>query len=520
MSYSLYKVTFNVPCRQFFVSLTVTKDDRLPMAREFFLRYLFVLREASIDSLQKFFGFNSHQVEVLITELKAAGLLEYVGESLRLSGKAKEMFERAGGADARFITTEEWGESFAIDFISFRILKRVALADTIYRHVPLVASDREKIKRSRQIAEEVFTDGFQEFLQRCKPTISDEERGEYSIYGIHSIRPKGLFDFPLEVDYLFEGGSAGDVVRRYGIFETDADQERRSELISRIAQESDRLVALSSVPSEVPQEVTRLFRGSWLGEVVASGVPDLGAIAKKIEAGASLFDDGDSVAILGGLSIPVNQESISGLLRDAVGERRSDCNERIPLTGDAIWIKPCNELAYRHSDSLSLFRNIRSHVSGFSDKKCNLYVMLNSGYEAVSKFTRSARHKNRTNVFDGMIGSKAGNASHCVEGIIIPGWLVAFSIYIKPNKGSLPVCFGMVSINQVRVAEFSEFVVREWQGFGRKVQGLALRKGFESPFTKGDPRVADLLCLSDLSRSRKGSGGRQILTLKKDPNKS
>jgi hypothetical protein len=89
MDIYLGRQTFNVPCRRFSIRLTVSNQERLPLVREFSLRYLNLVGSCSGTSLGHFFGFSDRELSILLADLKAAGLVDYMRDELKLSDKGR-----------------------------------------------------------------------------------------------------------------------------------------------------------------------------------------------------------------------------------------------------------------------------------------------------------------------------------------------------------------------------------------------------------------------------------------------
>ena len=226
---------FNVPCRRFTANLTVTKSERLPLVKEFVLRLIHIHRECDVDQLNAFFGFSERELAIVIKDLVDSGLVIYSGSYLSLTEETVQKFEEASDGLPRLSTVETWLERFAIDFLSFSLIGWQFRPDSFRVFHDLVSTDVEKVSRSREIATEVLASSFYEYVEKFKPTVSDDERASLSIYGISTVEPRDTFTFPLRVEFGIDISEPTRAVHSYSDFQTEADQARRENIVLSVA---------------------------------------------------------------------------------------------------------------------------------------------------------------------------------------------------------------------------------------------------------------------------------------------
>lgn len=71
---------FNVPCRRFLITVNVTRDRRMPLVDEFYLRVLKLCERAPVRRLGAYFGFSQSEMDVVTNDLAARSLIELDGD--------------------------------------------------------------------------------------------------------------------------------------------------------------------------------------------------------------------------------------------------------------------------------------------------------------------------------------------------------------------------------------------------------------------------------------------------------
>lgn len=155
---------FNIPCRRFSIRLTVTNKERLPLVKEFALRYLYVAVSCDAEALRHFFGFSERELSILLGDLRDEGLADISGEDVALSEKGRDIFHESKDGAPTIQSVEKWNERFAIDFISFSIIHFESRSEGYRCFHELASTDLEKVSRSKEIAKEVFADSFHEYV--------------------------------------------------------------------------------------------------------------------------------------------------------------------------------------------------------------------------------------------------------------------------------------------------------------------------------------------------------------------
>jgi hypothetical protein len=83
---------FLVPCRRFSIRSNVTRDRQMPVVDEFVLRLIHVTERISIERLQGFFGFSQAEMEIVLLDLQADGLIAVADDFISLTAAANALF--------------------------------------------------------------------------------------------------------------------------------------------------------------------------------------------------------------------------------------------------------------------------------------------------------------------------------------------------------------------------------------------------------------------------------------------
>jgi hypothetical protein len=345
MDIRIGRQTFTVPCRRFSIRLSVTNKERLPLVKEFALRYLFVANSCDAESLQHFFGFTERELSILLKDLKVEGLIEFTGQEVTLSDKAREIFRESEMEGPQIQSVQKWHEKFAIDFISFSIIHFETRSDGYRSFHELISPDLEKVSRSKEIAKEVFADCFHEYVERYKSDITNDERARLSIYGISSIESGDTFSFPLSVDLCVSAENPKQVEQRYSVFNTEAAQERRRRIVQEVAKKIGSLKEQSRFGTDLLWLTEERLEVPFYSQFLRDGRLDVGQALKRV---AEVRDGGDSdlmtMPIAGAFHVDQNAKLVRDLVRESTSpvSTEKEGNERV-LPQSIFWQKPSNE---------------------------------------------------------------------------------------------------------------------------------------------------------------------------------
>lgn len=173
---------FNVPCRRFVISTNVTRDKRLPVVDEFYLRALLICDRIAVKKLGSYFGFSESEMEVVTGDLVAAGLVEVQGDVVSLHPSARQMFRSAEGDVPRITEIESWVEHVWFDLVSRNMMapERTRPARNLIDIAPTsIARDMPTT-----FARKAFEMNFADYMRNVRHIQNPENIALYSISGV------------------------------------------------------------------------------------------------------------------------------------------------------------------------------------------------------------------------------------------------------------------------------------------------------------------------------------------------
>ena len=513
MDIHIGRQTFTVPCRRFSIRLSVTNKERLPLVKEFALRYLFVANSCGAESLQHFFGFTERELLILLKDLKIEGLIEFTGQEVSLSDKAREIFRESEMEQPQIHSVQKWHEKFAIDFISFSIIHFEIRSEGYRSFHELVSPDLEKVSRSKEIAKEVFADSFHEYVERYKSDITNDERGRLSIYGISSIESGDTFSFPLSVDLYVSPDNPKQIEQRYSVFNTEAAQERRRRIVQEVAKTIGALKGQSRFGADLLWLTEEQLGLGFFGQFLRGGRLDIGRTLKQVDdirngGGSDLM----TVPVAGAFHVEQNAELLRDFVRESTSAIRTENGDGDSGVSECVfWQKPSNEFWGRDDGSYTIIRDIRRSATAFSGTNSELFLVFNSGYEKTKDLKWRLTRKNNRNVFDKGFSTGLMDKMGPVEAFIWPGVIGGVVYYyLEDATWEYPVPLGFLTRDPIVLSRLSKFLFVQWTGYGRKVrQHWPAEAGAERDHEVAGPEV-----FSALVNDVQVKGPRNILTLR------
>ena len=515
MDIHIGRQTFTVPCRRFSIKLSVTNKERLPLVKEFALRYLFVVGPCQTESLQLFFGLNEREIAILISDLKLEGLAAFVGSEIALSEKARDIFREAGNEAPRIQAVDKWHERFAIDFVSFSLIHFESRSEGYRCFHELTSNDLDKVSRSKEIAKEVFASSFHEYVERYKTDIHNDERSRLSIYGISSIESGDKFSFPLGVNLYINSDNPKQIEQRYSVFTTEAAQEKRRRIVQEVAHTLNGLKEKSRFGTDLIWLAEEQLGISFFSQFKRDGRFDVGHVLEQI---AEARDDNDqnqmTIPISGALSVPENVTALSNLIEHTTSAITTESErQRADLTTSIFWQKPSNEIWGRDDDAFAMFANIRAKASAALVGNSKLVLVFNASYEKAAGLKWRLTRKNNRNLFDRGLSTSLTDKMGPVEAFLWPGVVGGMLYYyLEDPSWEYPVPLGFVSRDPEVLTRLSRFLFVQWAGHGRKVRQHWPVEGGAEPHREVSGKEVFSTLLESLRENRPQSG---ILTLRK-----
>jgi len=465
--------TFNIPCRRFSIRLTVSNKERLPLVKEFALRYLYVAGSCDAEALRHFFGFSERELSILLGDLRGEGLADISGEDVALSEKGRDIFHESKDGAPTIQSVEKWNEKFAIDFLSFSIIHFESRSEGYRCFHGLVSTDLEKVSRSKEIAKEVFADSFHEYVERYKADVGNEERARLSIYGITSVESGDKFEFPLSVDLYVSSENTKQVDQRYVVFNSDAAQEKRRRIVQEVANTISDMKGKSKFGTDVLWLTQEQLSVPFFSQFVRDGRLDVGrALEGARQFGDSAASEVVTIPIAGPFYVDENASIMWDFIRKATGHIKTDENKSEANLSNAIfWQKPSSELWGRDDETYSMMSRIRREATSVVAGSSELNLVFNSKYENPKKLKWRLTRRNNRNVFDKGFSTAFRDEMGPVEAFLWPGVVGGvLYYYLEDDSSEYPIPLGFVTRDPELLGSLSKFLFTQWAGFGRKVK--------------------------------------------------
>jgi hypothetical protein len=456
--------TFNVPCRRFTANLTVSKNERLPLVKEFVLRLIHIHRECDVDQLNAFFSFTERELAIVVKDLVDTGLVEFAGSYLSLTDETARKFETSEDGLPRISTVETWLEKFAIDFLSFSLIGWQMRPDGFRVFHDLGSSDVEKVSRSREIATEVLASSFYEYVEKFKPTINEEERSNLSIYGISTVEPRDTFTFPLKVEFAIDLADPSRAIHSYPDFQSEADQAKREIIVRSVARKLKELVGDAQLRASIYKVFVKELSDPFFKEFFNNQEFRFDDFLRRYVAGPTEYDEGASRVLVGGFAKEENQDCLLELLEEAM-----ECEFDSDAINAVYFSKPTNDLWMRDSQSVSFVSDVSQKVGNLRKERPELQLVLNSRFERPEQLDRRLRLGNNRRIFTKAFSSNFSDEMAASEVVLIPGLVGAVNVLYWESGYDLPISVGFVTRDADRMKSLSAWAFKEWAGFGRKV---------------------------------------------------
>jgi hypothetical protein len=175
---------FNVPCRRFLITANITRDRRMPLVDEFYLRVLKLCERVPVRRLGSYFGFSQSEMDVVTSELAGRGLVELDGDFVSLHSSARDMFRREEGEDdiPRIMEIETSVEHVWFDLVSRNIMP--AERSRTGRHLIEIKPDGLAREMPAAFARRAFEQNFSEYMRNVRRVPDPNGISLYSVSGV------------------------------------------------------------------------------------------------------------------------------------------------------------------------------------------------------------------------------------------------------------------------------------------------------------------------------------------------
>jgi hypothetical protein len=175
---------FNVPCRRFLITANITRDRRMPLVDEFYMRVLKLCERVPVRRLGGYFGFSQSEMDIVTSELAGRGLVELDGDFVSLHPSAHDMFRREEGEGniPRIMEIETSVEHVWFDLVSRNIMP--AERSRTGRHLVEIKPDGLAREMPAAFARRAFEQNFSEYMRNVRRVPDPNSISLYSISGV------------------------------------------------------------------------------------------------------------------------------------------------------------------------------------------------------------------------------------------------------------------------------------------------------------------------------------------------
>jgi hypothetical protein len=175
---------FDVPCRRFLITANITRDRRMPLVDEFYLRVLKLCERVPVRRLGAYFGFSQSEMDIVTSELAGRGLVEVDGDFVSLHASALNMFhsEEGDGDIPRIMEIETSVEHVWFDLVSRKIMP--AERSRTGRHLIEIEPEGLAREMPAAFARRAFEQNFSEYMRTVRRMPDPNGISLYSVSGV------------------------------------------------------------------------------------------------------------------------------------------------------------------------------------------------------------------------------------------------------------------------------------------------------------------------------------------------
>jgi hypothetical protein len=402
----------------------MTRDKRMPVVDEFYLRALKLFDRVPVRKLGAYFGFSEAETEIVTADLVTRGFIEVEGDTVALHPSAHDKFSVSDDGVPRTTEIETSVEHVWFDLVSRNIMP----ADRTRTSRNLIDIKPDDVAREMPaaFARAAFEQNFTDYLRTVRRIADPERIGLYSISGVEAGRfgfvvVKGREELVLDPQpkldpHMFEV-EIGNFAQFRPLSEALWDAYRS------LTSATPSAAALSDYFRLTGDEtVTRGHNqggyfdiATWFDRQGAAGNPNLQPVvgATYIERNAEFF-----VKMIEAFALP-----------------RLPANK--PDTLDLIWCRPTGTRWGTSPDLEACVSSIRGAVRRTLSRSWTLRTTL-----IVPQISKSENNKRFERQFDQAYFSGAGYLSPAIEVLLVRGIAAMVTVYVRLSATtSVPVGF-------------------------------------------------------------------------------
>lgn len=426
---TVFTYGFNVPCRRFLISANVTRERRLSVVDEFYLRTLKVCERLPVSRLATYFGFSESEIQIVTSDLAARGLVEVDADNVMLHPSVHNKFRLADGDIPRITEIETWIEHVWFDLISRNIMP--AERTRTSRNLIEIKADALARDMPGAFARQAFEQNFTQYMRDVRRIPNSEDIALYSISNVEA----GRFGYVVVRgrDDLVVDGPPKIVPQ---IFEVEPGSIGRFRLLSEALWGAHRRLTMASPSVAALSEFSQLTAdGSVAAAHNSEGCFDITTWYDRQQETARR----DRQPVVGATYLERNIEFFVKML-----EARG-ANQNIPKAPQLVWCRPIGTTWGASPDlttGLSSIRGALRHVARSHRLRTTLVV---------PQVARTERNRDFERAFDEAYLAPAGHLSPSIEVVLLRRIGAIVTVYVKLSP-DVAVPVGFVTFDPMSVA--------------------------------------------------------------------
>jgi len=454
-------VTFALPVRRFLVDYAVTKQQQLPVVKEFVVRFIFTLQECHPDAIQQFFGMSSKELYTVLSNLREERLIVWENDQIKLSQYALSRFDSVGKSYVpRFFEITDQLDSVTFELLSYKMISDFAEGRWYPGNVEL-GLEPEAYKGTSEKAASAFDQKFTSFLERVKglDTFSDHT----SLYKINSVTPRADQQLPIHANFYADLPVLKRPIIEYAdewVDEWDDDQTIMSAINKSLSSSKSAKIRSQDQAQAVMDYLHSTF-DPFLGDCITRDGIDLNRVV--LVSNTEHDPEAKTRMLFGNLYTPDNSSLILRLLDELQTQGIDEGQKKLDANG-IIWTVSQDDKLWGRSREFSDFIDaLNERLDGRkSPGKVVLALEVSSVQEArqvqdIYNFSKPE--------FQGVDAPFINRDS---EILLVPDCLVACLFHIKHQEfGSLTIPIGYVSTDSKYVRAVHS-KIKAWVADDRK----------------------------------------------------
>lgn len=430
-------VGFNVPCRRFVITASVTSDRRMPVVDEFVLRTLKLCEKLPTKRLGRYLGFSYSEAETVILDLLGRGLIEVRDDMVELHPAGKEAFQGSKDGLPRLMQIDTWVERLWFDLVSQNMMKpeRTRPLPNLVDVVPLNL-ERDILP---DFARRAFEANFADYVRTVRKIQNPERLSLYAINDTNADRFGSVVIVGRE-DLVLEPRPE---IRTHFI-ELTLDKSLQYRPLVTAMRDAHRRLMYPAISAASIHDYVRLTKDDSIVEAQrADRTIDLRSWL-ALQQGR----DTDVQKLVGDPYLPRNVTVFCKAV-ERVGAARLRGNKG---SHELIWFRPLGSAWGRSPDLQSSLSQITGVVRGMGRQGASMVRAL-----VVAPARGADREKGFMRIFDSCHRAPSGTLGGGVEVVLLRG--VAAMVFVRVSVGGqAEIAVGHTVTDETQLARIEELL--------------------------------------------------------------